>query len=313
MSTAPISATIPIDEFRAKLKGAVEARVFILRFEDDATSAGKDANYHFCRLYEGRVWDCNRNFQLAAFDVQVRIMAKLKRLLCTRSLLIKMLWSMINYIVMSDDSLQYLDVLGVLDGSSVGCRGTAVRTGSERSIQLLASCGDRHTVRSHTDGVTFTHRFCHAAQALKNAGNLSVSVESLFGELQMLKPPGAPDAVHKITGKDARRLALSVNQRSASNLEPPMSSSNETNVLFKIKLTGGRSDVILNDFLQLTKTIPPKFKLTLDEAYESTSLVLICRASWETFARLRSTLDSALVASVKGPSLVRCKMLSISV
>ncbi|KAK9321900.1 hypothetical protein V1517DRAFT_308453 [Lipomyces orientalis] len=350
MSTAPTSATIPIDEFSGKLKEAVEARgatyqsiaVFIFRFEDDATGADKDAiTFSGCMkdvfgINDVEDFAIEKTSKVVGHDVLKRILAKVDRLLHSRSLLIvayighgvidiesnrlqlisengsqKMPWSVIhsNILACEDDSMQNMDVLAVLDCCYAG---SAVRAGGNRSVQLLVSCDDRHTVRSRTDVVSFTQRFRQAACALKNAGNLSVSVESLYGELQRLKPPGAPDAVHKIIG-NARPLVLSVNRRPSSNLERPNPSSNETNVLFKISLTGGPCDVILNDFLQLLKTIPPEFKVTLEEAYESTSVVFVCRASWETFARLRSTLDCAFVASVKGPSLVHGKMLSISV
>ncbi|KAK9239411.1 hypothetical protein V1525DRAFT_397999 [Lipomyces kononenkoae] len=51
MSTTPTSATIPIDEFQAKLQEAVVARgaiyqsiqVLIFSFEEDATGADEDA------------------------------------------------------------------------------------------------------------------------------------------------------------------------------------------------------------------------------------------------------------------------------
>ncbi|KAK9320024.1 hypothetical protein V1517DRAFT_369444 [Lipomyces orientalis] len=322
MSTAPTSATIPIDEFSAKLKEAVEARVFIFRFEDDATGADKDAiTFSGCMkdvfgINDVEDFDIERTSKVAGFDVHERIIATVKRHLHSRSLLII---AYIGHGVIDmesnglqlisengrqksrDDSMQYLDVLALLDCCYAG---SAVRIGGNRSVQLLASCDDRHTVRSRTDGVSFTQRFRQAAYALKKNGNLFVSVESLFGELQRLKPPRAPDAVHKIIG-NARPLVLSVSRRPSSNLEGPNPSSEETNVLFKISLTGEPCDVILNDFRQLFKTIPSEFKMTLEEAYESTSVVFICRASWETFARLRSTLDCAFVASVKGPSLVR--------
>ncbi|KAK9427225.1 hypothetical protein V1505DRAFT_57661 [Lipomyces doorenjongii] len=342
MSTAPTSATIPIDEFSAKLKVAVEVRgatyqsiaVFVFRFEDDATGADKDAiTFSSCMtdvfgINDVEDFAIEKTSKVAGFDVHERIMAKVKRLLHSRSLLIitymghgvidmesnglqlisangrqKVDWNVIHHHILEsrDDSMQNLDVLAVLDCCYAG---SAVRAGGNRSVQLLASCDDRHTVRSRADGVSFTQRFRRAAYALKKEGNLFVSVEHLYGELQRLKPPGAPDAVHKIIG-NARPLVLSVNRRPSSNLECPNPSSNETNVLFKISLTGGPCDVILNDFRQLLKTIPSEFKVTLEEAYESTSVVFICRASWETFARLRSTLDCAFVASVKGPSLVR--------
>ncbi|KAK9241655.1 hypothetical protein V1506DRAFT_550118 [Lipomyces tetrasporus] len=74
--------------------------------------------------------------------------------------------------------------------------GSAVRAGGKRSVLLLPSCDERHTVRSRIQVVTFTQ--CLAAYTLKNPGTVSVNIESFFGELQRSKPPKAPDAVHKI-------------------------------------------------------------------------------------------------------------------
>ncbi|KAK9250280.1 hypothetical protein V1507DRAFT_46440 [Lipomyces tetrasporus] len=270
MSTTPTSATIPIEEFHAKLQEAVEARsyqrieVFIFRFEDDATGADKDAiTFSDCMrdvfgINDVEDFAIERTSKFVGYDVHRRICAKVDRLL--RLQLIsengsqKMFWSNIHdYILAStDDYMENLDVFAMLDCCYAG---SAVCAGGNRSVQLLASCEDRHGVCSRTDAVSFTERFRQAAYALANAGNLSVSVESLFSELQRLRPSGAPDAVHEIIG-NARPLVLSV----------PKSSSNETNVLLKISLTGGPSDVILNDFLQLTKTIPPEFKVTLENA-----------------------------------------------
>ncbi|KAJ8096754.1 hypothetical protein POJ06DRAFT_43761 [Lipomyces tetrasporus] len=42
-------------------------------------------------------------------------------------------------------------MLAVLDCCNAG---SAVWAGSNRSVQLLARCDERHTVRSRTDGVT---------------------------------------------------------------------------------------------------------------------------------------------------------------
>ncbi|ODQ74967.1 hypothetical protein LIPSTDRAFT_1709 [Lipomyces starkeyi NRRL Y-11557] len=121
--------------------------------------------------------------------------------------------------------------------------------------------------------------------------------------LQRSKTPRAPDCVYKVIG-NAHTLVFDpkvpiIQQSRTFNIF-----RNDTNVLFKISLTGGPNDVILTDFLQLTKTIPPEFKVTLANAYESNSVVVVCRASWETLARLRSTLGYVFIASVKGPSLV---------
>ncbi|KAK9427060.1 hypothetical protein V1505DRAFT_417702 [Lipomyces doorenjongii] len=323
MSTIPTSATIPIQEFRAKLQEAVEARgtryhstkVFIFRFEDDATGADCDANTFSGCMQDVFGIDHMEDFAIKktskspGFDVHKRIVRLVDTMIHARSLLIiayighavihtesnrlqlisengsqKMPWSFVHepFLASSSNDLQNLD----------------------RSVQLLAACDERSTVRSKKDGVTFIQRVRQAAYALKNSGNLSVNVERLFGELQRLKPSKAPDAVHKIIG-NARPLVLSVKHISSSALQHSTSSSNETNVLFKISLTGGPRDVLLSEFLQLTKRIPPVFKVSLENAYESHSIVLLCRASWETFARLRSTLDCAFVASVKGPSLVQ--------
>ncbi|KAK9350207.1 hypothetical protein V1523DRAFT_420530 [Lipomyces doorenjongii] len=342
MSTIPTSATIPIQEFRAKLQEAVEARgtryhstkVSIFRFEDDATGADCDANTFSGCMQDVFGIDHMEDFAIKktskspGFDVHKRIVRLVDTMIHARSLLIiayighavihtesnrlqlisengsqKMPWSFVHepFLASSSNDLQNLDVLAVLDCCYAG---SAVRAGGERSVQLLAACDERSTVRSKKDGVTFIQRVRQAAYALKNSGNLSVNVERLFGELQRLKPSKAPDAVHKIIG-NARPLVLSVKHISSSALQHSTSSSNETNVLFKISLTGGPRDVLLSEFLQLTKRIPPVFKVSLENAYESHSIVLLCRASWETFARLRSTLDCAFVASVKGPSLVQ--------
>ncbi|KAK9368066.1 hypothetical protein V1509DRAFT_624162 [Lipomyces kononenkoae] len=338
MSTTSTSATIPIDEFQAKLLEAVEARgaiyqsiqVLIFRFEDDATGADEDAyTFSGCMkdvfgIDDVEDFAIERTSKSPGFDVCKRIMTKL---LSVKSLLIiayighgiidiesnklqlisengnqKMFWSDIHdsFLESTYDYIQNLDVLAVLDCCYAG---SAIRAGGNRSVQLLAACDERSTVRSRTDGVSFVQRFRQAAYGLKNAGNLFVNIESLFGELQRLKPPNAPDAVHKIIG-NARPLVLPLKHRSSGTPGQLMSSSNETSVLFKISLTGGPTDMVLSDFLQLIMTIPPEFKITVEDAFESNSVVFLCRASWETFARLRSTLDCVFVASVKGPSLV---------
>ncbi|KAK9244127.1 hypothetical protein V1506DRAFT_579113 [Lipomyces tetrasporus] len=248
---------------------------------------------------------------ICAVDVHERITANVKRLLRAKSLLIiayighgiidmesnrlqllsengsqKMPWSPIHehFLASADDYLQNLDVLAVLD--------------------LL--CWLR--IRSRKDVVTFTQRFRRAAYALQNAGTLLVSVEALFGELQRLKPPTAPDAVHKIIGS-ARPLVLPLKHRSPSTLRHSVPRGNETTVLFKISLAGEPNDVILSEFQQLTKTIPGEFKISIEKAYESNSVVFLCRTSWEAFARLRSTLDCVFIASVKGPALVHGRIL----
>ncbi|KAJ8098432.1 hypothetical protein POJ06DRAFT_259467, partial [Lipomyces tetrasporus] len=214
----------------------------------------------------------------------------------------KMPWSPIHehFLASADDYLQNLDVLAVLDCCYAG---SAVRAGGNRSVQLLAACDERSTVRSRKDGVTFTQRFRRAAYALQNAGTLLVSVEALFGELQRLKPPTAPDAVHKIIGS-ARPLVLPLKYRSPSTLRHSVPRGHETTVLFKISLAGEPNDVILSEFQQIAKTLPGEFKISIEKAYESNSVVFVCRTSWEAFARLRSTLDCVFIASVKGPALV---------
>ncbi|KAK9368167.1 hypothetical protein V1509DRAFT_640055 [Lipomyces kononenkoae] len=322
MSTAPTSATIPIEEFEIKLRETVEARgatyqrvkALILRFEDDASGADQDA----CTFSD---WP----------NVLERIIAKVGQLSVSgaRSLLIiayighgiidtesnglqlipengsqKMPWSDIHELILACTFgfTQNLDVLAVLDCCYAG---SAVRAGAKRTVQLLAAGGERSKVRSRTHGVSFTRRFLQAAFVLKNAGNLYVNVENIFGELQRLKPSKAPDAVHQIIG-NAHPLVLPLNHLSPSNpgknLEEP--SSNETSVLFKISLAGRPSNVILKDFQQICKTIPPEFKITLERAYESNSVLLICRASWETFTRISATLDCVFVGAIKGPCLV---------
>ncbi|KAK9243972.1 hypothetical protein V1506DRAFT_568042 [Lipomyces tetrasporus] len=292
MSTAPTSATIPIEEFRTKLREAVEARgesfqsikVFTFRFEDDATGADEDAvTFSNCMkdvfgIDDVEDFAIEKTSKFPGLDV--------KQLVHARSLLI------IAYMGRHSSNL---DVLAVLDCCYAG---SAVRAGGKRSVQLLASCDERHTVRLRKDG---------------NAGNLSVSVESLFGELQRSKSRKAPDAVHKFIG-NARPLVLALKRPlssppgqavSSSSPGEVESSSNETNVLFKISWSGGPTDMILGEFLQLMKRISLEFKVTVEDAVESNSVVILCRASWEAFVRLRSTLDCAFVASVKGPSLLR--------
>ncbi|KAK9342240.1 hypothetical protein V1522DRAFT_440423 [Lipomyces starkeyi] len=325
-----------------KLQEAVEARgasyqgikVFIFRFEDDATGADQDAiTFSGCMQDVFAIDDVEdfaieKTSKFPGWDVRKRIAANIATHLAyighavvdmeSNGLQLisengtqRMFWSTIHEFCLTstDDFMQNLDVLALLNCCYVG---SAVRAGGSRSVQLLAACDGRTTVRSRKDGVTFIQRFRRAAYALHNAGNLSVNVESLFGELQGSKTPTTPDAVHKIIG-NARPLVLLLKQGSSSTLRQSLSSSIETNVLFKISLVGGPDGAILREFVQLTERIPPEFKITLENAYESNSVVLLCRASWETFVRLGSTLDCVFVASVKGPSLVRGKILYISV
>ncbi|KAK9256188.1 hypothetical protein V1507DRAFT_449960 [Lipomyces tetrasporus] len=214
MSTTLTSARIPIEEFRTKLESkkqsmravqAIKASKFLIfRFEDDATGADQDAN-----TFSGCMQDV-----FGIDDVEDFVIGKtskfpgadVERLLLARSLLIiaymghgiidiesnrlqlisengsqKMLWSDIHEYILAPtyDLIQNLDVLAVFDCYYAG---SAVRAGANRLVQLLARCDERHTVRSRQDGVTFTQRFRRAAWALKRAGDLSVSVESLFGE-----------------------------------------------------------------------------------------------------------------------------------
>ncbi|KAK9366732.1 hypothetical protein V1509DRAFT_596728 [Lipomyces kononenkoae] len=342
MSVAPTSANISIDEFRANVQKAVATRgatyhtikVFIFRFEDDATGADRDA-----KTFSGCMQDVfgiddvedlviEKTSKSPFLVVNERIVANVSKLAGARSLLIvayighaivesnelqlisesgsqKMLWSWVhNYLVSPEDSIQSLDMLVVLDCCYTG---SAVRAGGNRAVQVLAACDcDAHsTARSRESGVTFIQRFRTAAHVIRNAGNLLVNVESLFGELQRSKAPKTPDAVHRIIG-NARPLVLPI-KRSSTTLEQPVSSSTATNVLFKLSLAGEPTDV-LSEFVALIKTIPPEFKVTLENAYESTSVVFLCRASWATFARLRSTLDCVFIAAVKGASLVPGKI-----
>ncbi|KAK9428357.1 hypothetical protein V1505DRAFT_416939 [Lipomyces doorenjongii] len=298
MSTAPTSTSIPIQEFRVKVQEAVEARgasyrsikTFIFRFEDDATGADQDAIILSGCMQDVFAIDDVEDFAIEktsrfpGMEIHERIVANARQLILARSLLIiayichaiidmesnqlqlisengtqKMFWSMIHDLCLTstDDSIQNL-VTGFVGGN--------------RSIQLLAGCNGRSTVRSRKDGVTFIQPFRRAAYALRDAGNISFNVESLFGELQRSKTATTPDVVHKIIG-NARPLVLPLKQGSSTTLRQSLSSSIETN-------------------------------FTLENAYESNSVILLCRASWETFARLGSTLDSVFVPSVKGPSLV---------
>ncbi|KAK9371901.1 uncharacterized protein V1513DRAFT_461002 [Lipomyces chichibuensis] len=246
--------SIPIQEFCAKLQEACRSNaVFISRFEDDDTGAVEDAS-----AFSGCMHDM--------FGIGIlQFIAENGRQ--------KSLWNMIYEprLASTDDSLQNVDVLAVLDCCYSG---SAVRTGGNRSVQLLllAACDDRIAVRLRKDGVTFTQRFRRAAHALQNAGNVLVSVGALFSGMQRSKPPTAPDTVHNVIGT-------------------ALPSGNETTVLFKICLAGGPHDVILSEFQQLTKTIPGEFKMT----------------------RFPSTLDCVFIASVKGASLVHCKILYISI
>ncbi|KAK9244019.1 hypothetical protein V1506DRAFT_561530 [Lipomyces tetrasporus] len=319
MSTTLTSAVLPIEEFRTKLEEAVDARgasyqsikVLIFRFEDDATGADQDANTFSSCMQDVFGIDDVEDFVIGkTFQISWTYFGERK----SEDALERTFHEYI--LAPTYDLIQNLDVLAVLDCCYAG---SAVRAGANRSVQLLAGCDERHTVRPRQDGVTFTQRFRQAAWALKRAGNFSVSVESLFGELQRVKPPKAPEAVHRIIG-NARPLVLALKRRSSSrevisssneSSSPPgevISSSNQTNVLFKISLAGGPTGMILSEFLQLTKAIPPEFTITVEDAFESNSVVFLCRASWEAFARLRSTLDCAFIASVKGPSLVHGMM-----
>ncbi|KAK9240706.1 hypothetical protein V1525DRAFT_447907 [Lipomyces kononenkoae] len=264
MSAAATSATIPIEEFERKLQETVEARALILRFEDDACGADEDAITFpvVCTTCLGSTM--LRTLLLTKLsnlhDALERIMAKGRQLSGA---------SLIHYAVLefTDDTLQNLDVLDVLDCCYPG---SAVRAGAKRAVQLLAASYRHSKVRSPKDGVSFTQRFRQAAYALKLAVNLSVN------------PSKAPDVVYKVIG----------NARPSGNLDEL--SSNETSVLFKISLTGRPSNEILKDFQQLSKTIPPQFKVTAERAYESNSVLLICRASWETFARGPCLVQDAL-------------------
>ncbi|KAK9352162.1 hypothetical protein V1523DRAFT_441311 [Lipomyces doorenjongii] len=261
MSTAPTSTSIPIQEFRVKVQEAVEARgasyrsikTFIFRFEDDATGADQDAIILSGCMQDVFAIDDVEDFAIEktsrfpGMEIHERIVANARQLILARSLLI------IAYICHA-----------IIDMESN-------YAGGNRSIQLLAGCNGRSTVRSRKDGVTFIQPFRRAAYALRDAGNISFNVESLFGELQRSKTATTPDVVHKIIG-NARPLVLPLKQGSSTTLRQSLSSSIETN-------------------------------FTLENAYESNSVVLLCRASWETFARLGSTLDSVFVPSVKGPSL----------
>ncbi|KAK9384587.1 hypothetical protein V1515DRAFT_641103 [Lipomyces mesembrius] len=303
---------------------AVEARgasyqsikVYIFRFEDDATGADQDAITFSSCMQDAFAIDDVEDFTIEktskfpGWHVRERIAAKVEQLMHARSLLIiayighaivdmesnrlqlisengtqKMFWSTIHKFCLTstDDFMQNLDVLAVLDCYYAG---SAVRAGGGRSVQLLAACDGHSTVRSRKDGVTFIQRFRRAAYALRNAENLSVNVERFFAT--------TPDAVHKIIGNAIPRQSLSF--------------SIETNVLFKISLAGGPDGAVLREFVRLTESVPPEFKITLENAYGSNSVVLLCRASWETFVRLGSTLDCVFVASVKGPSLVHYEM-----
>ncbi|KAK9239558.1 hypothetical protein V1525DRAFT_386399 [Lipomyces kononenkoae] len=204
----------------------------------------------------------------------------------------KMFWSTIHeFCLMStDDFMQNLDVLAILDCCYAGSAG---RAGVGRSVQLLAAGDGRSTVRSRKDGATFIQRFDRAAYALGNVKNLSVNVETLFGELERSKTATTPDAVHKIIG-NARPLLLPLK---------PVSSSIRRQPLFQY-----RNKRTAQDLVGWRTRIPPAFEITLENADESNSVVLLCRASWETFVRLGSTLDCVFAASVNGPSLVHDEM-----
>ncbi|KAK9350203.1 hypothetical protein V1523DRAFT_458347 [Lipomyces doorenjongii] len=282
MSTAPTSASIPIQEFRVKLQeAAVEARgasyqsikAFIFRSEDDATWLIK-LQLFFPGMHDVFAIDDIEDFAIektSKFPVGhflKLISAKVSQLMLGRSLHIvayighailisenltqKMLWSMIHDLCLTstDDSIQNLEVLALLD---CGYAGSAVRAGGNRHVQLLAACAGRCRDYSRKDGVTFTQRFRRVAYSFRNAGNTLVDVESLFGELQ-------PD--YNVIG-NARPLVLPLG---SSAQRQSLSSSIETNILFMISLAGGPSGAILQ-FL-------PEFKITLDNAYGSNSIVL---------------------------------------
>ncbi|KAK9235960.1 hypothetical protein V1525DRAFT_427431 [Lipomyces kononenkoae] len=300
MSVAPTSANISIDDRNAYRT----TKVFIFRFEDDATGADRDAKtFSGCMRDVFGIEDVEaliieKTSKQPGLQVNRRIAENLDRLGLARSLLMivyighaivdsqMMEWSWVDrYLSSTEDSMQNIDILAVLDCCYAA---SAVRAGGNRAVQVLASCDRHSTVRLRESGVTFIQRFRAAAYALRNAGNLLVSVESIFGELQRSKPPKAPDAVHRIIGSARLYRYLPAAKLTC---------------LFKLSLAGEPSDVLIEILMPFRRSSRSLLKMLTSLAPWCSSVVLPGR-----FARLRSTLDCVFIAAVKGASLVPGKI-----
>ncbi|KAK9312306.1 hypothetical protein V1524DRAFT_472781 [Lipomyces starkeyi] len=258
MSTASTSASIPIQD------GASypSIKVLILRSEDDATRADKVAitisgcmpdDLQLKRLpnfLSGSFFVDNIDTFLSRIPALILqpMMTNVKRFVHARSLLI------IPYlghaiVDMESNRLQLISendnrkmLWTMIHGLLLASTDDSVKNpdllalldccyaGSATSVQLLAALMT----------IVQFERACMASIS-HNDGNLYVNVESLFGKLYRSKIPTAPDAIYKIIGNRA--------------------------IWFRPHRSSSTQDIY--EVLQLTKRIPPEFKVTIENAYES--------------------------------------------
>lgn len=96
-------------------------------------------------------------------------------------------------------------------------------------------------------------------------------------------------------------LVLVTKNKHPSPIKPtPLESQS---VLMELSVSGDSNDEILAGFQEIVKNLPPNFRVSIVDAYKSSSVLFILRGSWETFLRFSNVIDLRFIGEVTGPSL----------
>lgn len=190
------------------------------------------------------------------------------------------------------------------------CHAAAARIKGSRASHVLAACGPTETSRSRAaQFVSFTMRFARAARNLYRTDKPFATTESLFDEIQRQKPSNAPSARLVHLG-GVKPIAIPFKERSSASIQLGLQqlSLSQTprttqSVLVELSVSGTPTQ-ILQQMKDTLGSLPAEFRVTIVDAYESNSAMLILRMSWYTYARLSSAVDFHYIGPVVGPSLL---------
>ncbi|OXV11048.1 hypothetical protein Egran_01191 [Elaphomyces granulatus] len=331
------SKTVPLPVLRDKLKAVVSKRgsiyqmisAIILTFEDDDSGAQEDAvTLENCFRDVFGITDITKlvfegGDKTPAWTLMDVLRGAITRIGDTKSLLIiayighgsidpvtdtlrlesgkaNIQWKPLHdFFMMPNDLLATIDCLAIFDCCYAGA---AVRSVSETTSKLIAACGKHETARNcRYNSISFTQRLCRAIRNLATE-KAYMSSEEIIAEVQRQKPQGAPFALHvDIAGLNPLVLPVAKRKSSLSKQEPL---SKPQSVLVELSVSGGPNDEVFRGFQEVIRTLPPDFRITIVDAYESSSVLFILRMSWKTFLRFENVIELHVIGVVTGTSLL---------
>ncbi|KAF5857544.1 hypothetical protein ETB97_005647 [Aspergillus alliaceus] len=203
-----------------------------------------------------------------------------------------------------DDAAAGFDTLGILDC----CYAGATRSMSNRVADVLSACDATGTARSrNAKYITFTQRLAAAARSLRDLQPY-VTVDDLLQRIQETKTPEAPNAKLTHLGLSPQPIALPFKIKSSA-FQPPIQRNIASgvpsfkNVLVKLSVAAPPQET-LEKFTMFIQTLPSEFNITVEQAYESTSTLLLLSMTWSTFSRLSTMIDLILIGPILGPALI---------